>query len=106
MKIRQLRIDRGISRGALAESIGIGKVEVGRLERGERMPRNLEAVADALGCEPYELLGGTQRSARKLSPATEAIALFVESVSTRDPEFPAFALRVVRALVPRPKRSR
>lgn len=56
--IERLRIDGGFSRAALASRSGMSSRYVARLEKGGGRPtlKTIEAVAEALGVEPRQLL--------------------------------------------------
>jgi transcriptional regulator with XRE-family HTH domain len=57
-RIREVRKERGISQGELAEKAGISLITISRIERGERDPhvRTLAQIARGLGIPAYELL--------------------------------------------------
>lgn len=56
--IREWRKDRGLSLDALAERIGVSKGSLSQLENGHisYTQGTLEAIADALACQPQDLL--------------------------------------------------
>jgi transcriptional regulator with XRE-family HTH domain len=58
LAIRERRRALGLSQDALAERSGLDRLNVGRIERGERSPRldTLARIADALDVRPWELL--------------------------------------------------
>ena len=61
-RITALRQERGLSQAALAREIGVGQSTIVRLEAGgTRNPRELLALAKALGCSPDYLLGLTDQ---------------------------------------------
>ena len=64
---RRLRIAKGLSQEALAESAGVHRTYVGAVERGERNISlvNIHRLAVALQCSPGELLMDVPRKARK-----------------------------------------
>jgi len=57
-RIRALREERGLTQDVLAERIGTSKMQVSRLERGERRLTQgwMEKIGAALACHPAELL--------------------------------------------------
>ena len=57
-RVRRLREITGLTQEALAQTAGIGRVTLVRLENGEQSPRfkTLQAVAGALGRDTQELL--------------------------------------------------
>lgn len=61
-RIRQLRESAGLTQGALAQSAGIGRVTLVRIEKGEHSPRfeTLSSVARALGRPVDQLLIGEE----------------------------------------------
>lgn len=72
-RLRQLRVERGISRRDLAETLGVHYQTVGYLERGEYSP-SLElalriaahfdvSVEVIFSLEPFPRIGDDQRSA-------------------------------------------
>ena len=72
-----MRADRGISRGALAEALGIHYQTIGYLERGEyapslhlalRIARYFDVPVEAIfALEPFERLGATALLPRPLA---------------------------------------
>lgn len=58
-RIRELRIERGISQDALAKAIGRQKALVSKLENGKIKlnQQYLELLSEALACAPADLLG-------------------------------------------------
>ena len=65
---REWRLFRDLTQEQLAEMIGTGKAAISKLERGDvaYSQESLEAIADALRCEPADLI-----SRRPLAPAIE-----------------------------------
>lgn len=59
LKLNEMRTKAGISRGDLAERVGVDEETIGRYERGEREPRisTLQLIARTLGCSIADLLG-------------------------------------------------
>ena len=57
-KIKQMRIERGLSQKDLAEKMGTMQVCISRWENGARVPKvnNLMKLADALKCDISELI--------------------------------------------------
>ena len=57
LRVRQLRLSRGLSQEALADLAGVHRTYVGSIERGERNISflNIEALAEALGAAPGSL---------------------------------------------------
>lgn len=58
-KLRQLRLERGITQAGLAEKIGVSPSTVGMYEQGRRRPdvKTVAEIASVLGCSTDELLG-------------------------------------------------
>lgn len=58
LRVRELRLEQGLSQEALAELAGIHRTYVGSVERGERNIAldNINALADALGVSPAQLV--------------------------------------------------
>lgn len=69
--IRQKRAGR--SPTDIAAQIGVSENTIYRWERGERVPRGgaLIRLADALGVDPHDLLGGSGIQRDRLSPTLE-----------------------------------
>jgi len=65
---REWRLFRELTQEQLAEMVGTGKAAISKLERGDvaYSQESLEAIADALRCEPADLI-----SRRPLAPAIE-----------------------------------
>ncbi|HEY3615351.1 MAG TPA: helix-turn-helix transcriptional regulator [Candidatus Sulfotelmatobacter sp.] len=57
-KVRELRLDQGISQEALADQAGVHRTFMGSVERGERniSLENIVKIAKALNCRPSKLL--------------------------------------------------
>lgn len=57
-RVRDLRLEQGLSQEALADLAGIHRTYVGSVERGERNVAldNINALADALGVSPAQLV--------------------------------------------------
>ncbi len=56
-KLRELRINHGLSQRLLAERAGLSPGAVWNLEqRGGGSPATLKKIADVLGVKPYELV--------------------------------------------------
>jgi transcriptional regulator with XRE-family HTH domain len=56
-RVRELRLERGLSQEELAFKVGIHRTYVGGVERGERNPslRNIASIAHALNITLQEL---------------------------------------------------
>ncbi|MDO4870392.1 MAG: helix-turn-helix domain-containing protein [Bacillota bacterium] len=64
-KIRQLRIEKGLSQEALGELVGVKKAAINKYETGRVVNikhATLIRLADALGVEPVDLLESTDSS--------------------------------------------
>lgn len=59
-RVRATRRDNRVSQEKLGELAGLHRTYVGHLERGEVNPSlyNIIRIADALGVDPAELVGG------------------------------------------------
>jgi transcriptional regulator with XRE-family HTH domain len=66
-RIKELRLDRGISQEELAHRSGLSRTGMGFLETGKRWPRldTLLKVAEGLNITVDELLKGVQKSSKK-----------------------------------------
>jgi transcriptional regulator with XRE-family HTH domain len=71
--LRRARRRADLSQEELAQRAGLHRTEVGKLEKGERVPRidTLVRVADSAGVQPVELLEGIY-----WVPAPEAVGAF------------------------------
>ncbi len=60
-RVRQARLQRGLSQEALGELAGMYQSAIARLERGRCVPRpkTVQRLATALGVSPWLLLLGT-----------------------------------------------
>jgi transcriptional regulator with XRE-family HTH domain len=67
LRLRQLRLDRGLSQEALAEAAGLDRTYVSSCERGRRNVSllNIHKLAAALGAAPEELLRRAARHGAK-----------------------------------------
>ena len=57
-RLRRRRLEKGWSLSDLARQSGLSRQTLSFLERGVREPRpsNIRALADALGCDPRDLM--------------------------------------------------
>lgn len=88
-RLRELRTDLGISLRDIERDGGIRRGHLGDLERGRASPtvRTIEALARALGLQPFELLVDPERSAR------DRIAELVRGMSGEDVQWLVAAIR-------------
>ena len=58
-RIRETRVNKGMTQQQVADSIGVTYQNISQYERGLRTPKNetLIKIADALGVSVYELIG-------------------------------------------------
>ena len=86
--IREWRKYRGLTLVQLAERVGVSQPTVSRIERGEQPYSQpiLEAFADALGCEPSDLIG-------RLPGAPSELTLLVNKVPADKADAVATVLR-------------
>ncbi len=61
-RLRDLRVEHGVSQDALAERTGIHPTAIGRLERGKREPglKSILRLARGLGVEAGKLVNGLE----------------------------------------------
>ena len=66
-RIKELRLERGISQEELAHRSGLSRTGMGFLETGKRWPRldTLMSVADGLNITVDELLKGVHKPSRR-----------------------------------------
>jgi transcriptional regulator with XRE-family HTH domain len=66
-RIKELRLDRGISQEELAHRSGLSRTGMGFLETGKRWPRldTLMKVADGLNITVDELLKGLHKASKR-----------------------------------------
>ena len=58
-KLKELRIDQGLSQRALAKHAGLSQTSVWKIERGGGAnPATLKKLADVLGVRPMDLVKG------------------------------------------------
>ena len=58
-KLKQLRIDEGLSQRALAQRAGLSHTSIWKIERGGGAnPATLKKLADVLGVRPTDLVKG------------------------------------------------
>lgn len=60
-RIKQARVEAGLSQGDLAKRIGVSRQRVSQIEEGCHTPqsRTIKKITDALGCEAVDLLTHT-----------------------------------------------
>ena len=89
--IREWRKHRGLTLVQLANRVGVSQPTVSRIERGEQPYSQpiLEAFADALGCEPADLIG-------RLPGAPNELTLLVNKLP---PEAVPAAVTVLKAMI-------
>lgn len=73
-RVRQARERKGMTQGELARASGLSPGAVSRIEHGERTPgaETVRVLAQALGLEPGELLGGARPVSLQIVPAPVA----------------------------------
>lgn len=110
-KIRQLRMERGITQKELAARLRMSASAVGMYEQGRRVPdsRMLRRIASALDCSADELLG-TDRAA-DVNDVIDGFARTLERqpglmyngapISRNDREKLANAIRIAAAITSR-----
>lgn len=73
LTLREARLRRRMSQQSLADSAGVARVTVSQIELGKSGPRPHIArrLADALGCQPSEIMefGAAAQSMRLPSPS-------------------------------------
>lgn len=89
--IREWRKYRGLTLVRLAERVGMSQPSLSRIERGDQPYSQgiLEALADALACEPSDLIG-------RLPGAPNELTVLVNLIP---PENTQAAITVLKALV-------
>jgi len=94
-RIAQLREARGLSLHGLAKATGLSDDYMLKLEKGQRSAslETISAVAEALSCEPPELLGGAEPGK---SPSREQSQLLGLAADLGDDD-----VRLVLALIRR-----
>ena len=60
-RIGRLRVERGFTQAELADRVGISRVAVSHLESSRTVPseRTVALLAGIFGCEPHQLVAGT-----------------------------------------------
>ena len=56
-RLKAARQESRLTEAELAEKVGVSQAAISRWELGERVPRDPFKVADALGVDPYWLIG-------------------------------------------------
>jgi transcriptional regulator with XRE-family HTH domain len=76
--IKQWRIARGLNQPQLGAKAGLTGSQISQLEvgRARYSQKSLEAIAEALGCEPWHLLG--------VDPSEDAWAPFITVMAGED----------------------
>ena len=97
-RLRQLRIDAGLTQDALADRLGIKKQTISRYENSEREPniRTAKKLADALGVSLESLVhgfGNTVNSKSELSIDEQLLISSWRQASEDDREVVVAALR-------------
>jgi transcriptional regulator with XRE-family HTH domain len=61
-RLRELRVERGVSQDQFAHATGIHPTAIGRFERGDREPRlrSILRLAEGLGVQPGRLVDGLE----------------------------------------------
>lgn len=74
-RLRELRVERGMSQQALANQIGISKVTIWHWEKGQTLPRpkTLRLAAEALAVPPEQLMIYNTPDALPEIPAEPAV---------------------------------
>jgi transcriptional regulator with XRE-family HTH domain len=73
-ELRERRIGAGLNQDDLAKRTGLHQTYISALERGARQPtgKTLKRLADALGCEPVDLMRSRGRRSPKIAPRSAA----------------------------------
>ena len=101
-RIRNLRLLRGWSQAALAESADLTVEGVSRIERGARAPRvsTLRAIAAALNTPVSALLGEPITGQEEAGvPVSADLLAVIEPLLAQPASVRATAARIVRSLV-------
>jgi transcriptional regulator with XRE-family HTH domain len=99
-RIFAMRRARKMSRDELAAALRMSKSGVVKIEAGTRLSfKRLEAIAEALGCEPRDLFDFMPGRRRRRSPQIEELVALLDAAAARDPKVAETALRVVRGLI-------
>lgn len=100
-RIREIRIDRGLSQQALADAVGTSKTQISKLEKSQRRLTDewMRRLARALECHPAELMMDCTTSS--LSSREEELLVLFRGLS--EPQQEAF-VKAVDALA-RPARK-
>lgn len=89
-KIKQIRIEKGLTQDDLAEATGITKTAISRYELGQRQPsvNQLNAIADALEVWVFDLVNLSPEKQVEMRQSTNTLARVMEKLIQRD-ELPA-----------------
>ncbi|MEY3210077.1 MAG: hypothetical protein RIT28_558 [Pseudomonadota bacterium] len=97
-RLRQLRLERGLSQTALAARVGMREGDISRYETGERSPsiESLERLADGFGLSIAEVMTLNQRE-----PSSD-LDVIVSALRNQPNKVIAIARRLVLALLTDP----
>ncbi len=101
-RLREIRLERGYTVRGLAKDAGINPATVTAIENGRRGAQGstMRALADTLGVETPELVGGGVRDrgeARPADPAERALAYAARGVAEREGRDPREVFRMMRS---------
>jgi XRE family transcriptional regulator, regulator of sulfur utilization len=109
MRIRNLRIERGLTQEQLCEKAGISVDAVTRIEGGSRVPTldTLARLAGGLNVAVTDLVAGADTVNKPAGPATKLVALLEDESREVQTAVLEVAKTVLRALqLPRRSRGR
>ena len=99
-RIRMIRIDKGYSMEELAEKADINTTHLGRIERGETVPKidSIEKLVNALGITFEELFRYIQPAAGSGGENDTALALLINRLNRLKPAEQKEVLNLFEAL--------
>lgn len=98
-KIKQIRLEKGLTQDDLAAATGITKTAISRYELGQRQPSvdQLNAIADALEVWVFDLVNLSPEKQAEMRQSTNTLSRVMEKLVQRN-EFPPDFVEMLESL--------